>query len=205
MHWLTQPGTSVTEETGSRSRPARTCGRSRACATAGRTSARRSWPTRSTAWTSARTGSASTRTSTTTRRWRTVHETVEDYPGLYRDVQTYLRERIKEVLTGTSESIVVRIYGPDLATLRDPGGARSRSGSPTSRASSTRTPRCRPTCRTSRSNRTWPRREPYGLTPGDIRRQSSTHDRQRGGQRHLRRRSRLRRARDGHPAPPATA
>ena len=48
-----------------------------------------------------------------------VHRTVEEYPGLYRDVQTYLRERIKEVLTGTSESIVVRIYGPDLQTLRD--------------------------------------------------------------------------------------
>ncbi len=47
-----------------------------------------------------------------------VHETVERYPGLYRDVQTYLRERIKEVLTGSSESIVVRLYGPDLATLR---------------------------------------------------------------------------------------
>ncbi len=48
-----------------------------------------------------------------------VHRTVEEYPGLYRDVQTYLRERIKEVLTGTSESIVVRIYGPDLQVLRD--------------------------------------------------------------------------------------
>ncbi len=48
-----------------------------------------------------------------------VHEVVESYPGLYRDVQTYLRERIKEVLTGTSESIVVRIFGPDLATLRE--------------------------------------------------------------------------------------
>jgi CzcA family heavy metal efflux pump len=47
-----------------------------------------------------------------------VHHTVEAYPGLYRDVQTYLRERIKEVLTGASESIVVRIYGPELATLR---------------------------------------------------------------------------------------
>ncbi len=47
-----------------------------------------------------------------------VHETVDYYPGLYRDVQTYLRERIKEVLTGTSESIVVRIYGPNLDTLR---------------------------------------------------------------------------------------
>ena len=47
-----------------------------------------------------------------------VHRTVEGYPGLYRDVQTYLRERIKEVLTGTSESIVVRIFGPDLEVLR---------------------------------------------------------------------------------------
>jgi CzcA family heavy metal efflux pump len=48
-----------------------------------------------------------------------VHETVESYPGLYRDVQTYLRERIKEVLTGTSEAIVVRIFGPDLEKLRE--------------------------------------------------------------------------------------
>ncbi len=47
-----------------------------------------------------------------------VQKTVEYYPGLYRDVQTYLRERIKEVLTGSSESVVVRIYGSDLALLR---------------------------------------------------------------------------------------
>jgi CzcA family heavy metal efflux pump len=47
-----------------------------------------------------------------------VHRTVEGYPGVFRDVQTYLRERIKEVLTGTSESIVVRVFGPDLAVLR---------------------------------------------------------------------------------------
>jgi Cu/Ag efflux pump CusA len=47
-----------------------------------------------------------------------VQRTVESYPGLYRDVQTYLRERVKEVLTGASEAIVVRIYGPDLAVLR---------------------------------------------------------------------------------------
>jgi CzcA family heavy metal efflux pump len=48
-----------------------------------------------------------------------VHRTVEGYPGLYRDVQTYLRERIKEVLTGTSDSIVVRIFGPELNVLRE--------------------------------------------------------------------------------------
>jgi Cu/Ag efflux pump CusA len=46
-----------------------------------------------------------------------VQDTVDSYPGLYHDVQTYLRERIKETLTGTSEAIVVRIYGPDLDVL----------------------------------------------------------------------------------------
>jgi CzcA family heavy metal efflux pump len=46
-----------------------------------------------------------------------VQEVVDGYPGLYRDVQTYLKERIKEVLTGTSETIVVRIFGPDLDVL----------------------------------------------------------------------------------------
>jgi Cu/Ag efflux pump CusA len=48
-----------------------------------------------------------------------VQEVVNGYPGLRRDVQTYLKERIREVLTGTSEAIVVRIYGPDLHTLSD--------------------------------------------------------------------------------------
>ncbi|KWN13693.1 efflux RND transporter permease subunit [Burkholderia ubonensis] len=47
-----------------------------------------------------------------------VEAAVSGYPGLYRDVQTYLRERIKEVLTGAGESIVVRIFGPDLPVLR---------------------------------------------------------------------------------------
>lgn len=49
---------------------------------------------------------------------RSVQEVVNGYPGLYRDLLTYLRERIKEVLTGASGSIVVRIYGPNLDVLR---------------------------------------------------------------------------------------
>ena len=48
-----------------------------------------------------------------------VESAVAGYPGLYRDVQTYLKERIKEVLTGAGESIVVRIFGPDLPGLRE--------------------------------------------------------------------------------------
>ena len=47
-----------------------------------------------------------------------VQQVVEGYPGLYRDVLTYLKERIKEVLTGAKATIVVRIYGPELETLR---------------------------------------------------------------------------------------
>ena len=47
-----------------------------------------------------------------------IQETVDGYPGLRRDVQTYLKERTKEVLTGASESIVVRIFGPELEVLR---------------------------------------------------------------------------------------
>ena len=34
-----------------------------------------------------------------------IQEVVDGYPGLYRDVQTYLKERIREVLTGSSEAI----------------------------------------------------------------------------------------------------
>ena len=48
-----------------------------------------------------------------------VQEVVNGYPGLRRDVQTYLKERIREVLTGSSEAIVVRIFGPDLSILRE--------------------------------------------------------------------------------------
>lgn len=46
-----------------------------------------------------------------------IQETVDGYPGIYRDVQTYLKERIREVLTGTSEAIVVRIYGLELDVI----------------------------------------------------------------------------------------
>ncbi|WP_395397961.1 efflux RND transporter permease subunit [Novosphingobium sp. BL-8A] len=46
---------------------------------------------------------------------------IDGYPGLFRDVLTYLRERIKEVLTGAGATVVVRIYGPDQEELRSAG------------------------------------------------------------------------------------
>ena len=47
-----------------------------------------------------------------------IQSAMEGYPGMYCDVQTYLKERSKEVLTGTSASIVVRLFGPEMDKLR---------------------------------------------------------------------------------------
>jgi CzcA family heavy metal efflux pump len=52
-----------------------------------------------------------------------ISSVVEGYPGIQRDVQTYLEERVKEVLTGASGSLVVRLYGTDLDVLRERGAA----------------------------------------------------------------------------------
>ena len=56
-----------------------------------------------------------------------IQEVVDGYPGLYRDLLTYLKERIKEVLSGGSGAIVVRLFGPNLDTLAAEG-CRNRSG-----------------------------------------------------------------------------
>ncbi len=44
---------------------------------------------------------------------------IDGYPGLVqKDVLTYLKERIKEVLTGAGATVVVRTFGPDMNVLR---------------------------------------------------------------------------------------
>lgn len=47
-----------------------------------------------------------------------IQEVVDGYPGLFRDVQTYLKERIGEVLSGEGDTIVIRVFGSDLDVLR---------------------------------------------------------------------------------------
>ena len=47
-----------------------------------------------------------------------IQETVHGYPGLKGKVQTYLTERLRSVLTGSSEGITVRIFGPEHEILR---------------------------------------------------------------------------------------
>jgi Cu/Ag efflux pump CusA len=48
-----------------------------------------------------------------------IEEVNDAYPGLFRETQTYLDERIEEVISGGKEPIVVRVYGDDLAVLRE--------------------------------------------------------------------------------------
>jgi CzcA family heavy metal efflux pump len=47
-----------------------------------------------------------------------IESLTNEYPGLFRETQTYLDERIEEVVSGGKEPIVVRIFGPDLEVLR---------------------------------------------------------------------------------------
>ena len=98
---------------------------------------------------------------------------VDGYPGLYRDLLTYLRERIKEVLTGASATIVVRIYGPTWTQLR----AQAQSGESRDRR---RRRRRRPEgagagARAADRGPVRPgRAAAFGLTPGEVRRAAAT-------------------------------
>ena len=92
-------------------------GRSPRSRSARRTWARRSWVTRSTASTSTSSGSASTQDYDYDESVADIREVIDAHPGLYRTTQTYLRERVKEVLSGSNESIVVRVFGPDIEVL----------------------------------------------------------------------------------------
>jgi CzcA family heavy metal efflux pump len=102
-----------------------------------------------------------------------IHAVTDGYPGLYREVQTYLDERVEEVLTGGKEPIIVRTYGEDLATLRAksdqilalvksvPGVADAH------RDISSDVPQVNVTVNLARAER-------YGLKPGDVRRDAAT-------------------------------
>jgi CzcA family heavy metal efflux pump len=108
--------------------------------------------------------------STTLDRIKNV---ANEYPGLYREVQTYLDERIQEVLTGGKEPIIVRTYGEDLQTLRVksdqilrlvesvPGVVDAH------RDISSDIPQANVTVNLAKAER-------YGLKPGDVRRDAAT-------------------------------
>jgi CzcA family heavy metal efflux pump len=92
------------------------------------------------------------------------------YPGVFSDVQTYLHERIDEVLTnGTTEDVAVYIYGPDLAVLSRLGGQIAAALSRVPGLTDVQPaplefiPQADVTVNLAAARR-------YGLTPGDVRR-----------------------------------
>jgi CzcA family heavy metal efflux pump len=102
-----------------------------------------------------------------------IHAVTSGYPGLFREVQTYLDERISEVLTGGKEPIVVRVYGEDLRTLRAKSDeilrlVKSVPGViDAHRDISSDVPQANVTVNLAKA-------EKYGLKPGDVRRDAAT-------------------------------
>ena len=102
-----------------------------------------------------------------------VQEVVDGYPGLRRDVQTYLKERIREVLTGSSEAIVVHIFGDNLDTLESTADdVKDMMGKipgviDENVELQTKVPQVEVTVKLDEAER-------YGLKPGDVRRAAAT-------------------------------
>ncbi|MET1232531.1 MAG: efflux RND transporter permease subunit, partial [Candidatus Limnocylindrales bacterium] len=102
-----------------------------------------------------------------------IQAVVDGYPGLRRDVQTYLKERIREVLTGSSDTIVVRIYGDDLKVLEEKAEEVEEAFATIPglidlhRQLQTQIPQIEVEVDLAKAER-------YGLLPGDVRRQAST-------------------------------
>jgi len=101
-----------------------------------------------------------------------VNEVVDGYPGLFRNVETYLAERIEETVSGSGSAIVVRIFGPDLKELRD------RAEELTEKMSHIKgvvdlTPELQTEVPHVSVNVNLPAAQRYGLKPGDIRRITS--------------------------------
>src|SRR5258705_19372 len=102
-----------------------------------------------------------------------IHAVTLGYPGLFREVQTYLDERISEVLTGGKEASVVRTYGEDLQTLRAKADqilnlVKSVPGViDAHRDISSDVPQANVTVNLAKA-------EKYGLKPGDVRRDAAT-------------------------------
>lgn len=102
-----------------------------------------------------------------------IQRVVDGYPGLYRDLLTYLKERIKEVLTGGSAAIVVRVYGSELDVLRSTaqGLSKSMEGIPgiadLQVEAQVLVPEIQVRLKPEAAQR-------FGLTPGDVRRAATT-------------------------------
>jgi CzcA family heavy metal efflux pump len=102
-----------------------------------------------------------------------IEEVTDSYPGLFRETQTYLDERVEEVLTGSKEPIVVRVFGEDLKVLRQKAEEINKvlagiDGVTDQHVDiSTDVPQVQVKVDLARAGR-------YGLKPGDVRRAAAT-------------------------------
>src|SRR2546428_692138 len=102
-----------------------------------------------------------------------IRKVAGSYPGIRSDVQTYLKETTSQVLTGSSDDIVVRISGPDLGVLRSKAEEVRRALSQINGAVDVHTelqveqPQVDIEVDLAKAQR-------YGLKPGDVRREAST-------------------------------
>ena len=102
-----------------------------------------------------------------------IQQTVDGYPGLARVVQSYLTDRIREVLAGSSQSVVVRIYGKKRDVLRAKAEEVRQALAQIDGISDLRVdgyveqPQVEIQVNLAAA-------EPYGLKPGDVRRAAAT-------------------------------
>jgi Cu/Ag efflux pump CusA len=102
-----------------------------------------------------------------------VQRVVAGYPGLSHDVETYESERVNEVLTKTRAPLVVRIYGDDLGVLNRQA---NRMRNVLAGIDGVVDPRVEnmPEEPTLAIKLSLPAAQRYGLTPGDVRRETAT-------------------------------
>ena len=101
-----------------------------------------------------------------------VRRVAASFPGTFLDLTTYLHERIDETITSDTEDLVVRIQGPDFATLQrlSQQVTSTLNGTPhlvdLHPQSQGYVPQIQETVNAAAAAR-------YGLTPGDVRRQAA--------------------------------
>ena len=102
-----------------------------------------------------------------------IQKVVNGYPGIFHVVQTYLKEKTREVLTGSNNDIVVRIFGPNLDILRNKAEEVKTSLAQIDGAVNVHTesqvdvPQVQIKVNLAKSQQ-------YGLKPGDVRRTAAT-------------------------------
>lgn len=102
-----------------------------------------------------------------------IQQVVNGYPGIHHVVQSNLNDTIKQSLTGSSDDIVVRLYGNNLTTLRSKGEEVRQAIAQIDGVGTVHTglqvyvPQIQVTVDLNKAQR-------YGLKPGDVRRAAST-------------------------------